>query len=258
MTMAPYEYYGDYSSVEPAVNSAFAGIGGFLLVFVLLFYLIMIGFGVAAYVLNALGMYTTAKRRGIRNPWLSWIPVADVWILGSISDQYQYVAKGKVRNRRKVLLGLYIALFVLLILILAASLIFAVSDLNGLDSDMLFGSALAVILLCYLAMLVVCVVVSVFAYIAYYDYFASCDPGSAVLYLVLGIFIPVTLPFFVFFNRKKDLGMPPRKQEHPAAIEVEPVEEDPAEEETPVAVENPIEEEPSAEEENPAEEEIPL
>ncbi len=32
---------------------------------------------VAGYILSSLGFYTLAKRRGIRHPWLSWIPVAN-------------------------------------------------------------------------------------------------------------------------------------------------------------------------------------
>ena len=50
-------------------------------------------FTIAMYVLSAWGMYTIANRRGIHRPWLAWIPVANMWILGSISDQYQLSVK---------------------------------------------------------------------------------------------------------------------------------------------------------------------
>jgi len=53
---------------------------------------------------------------------------------------------------------------------------------------------------------------TVFQYVAYYDLFASSHPSNATLYLVLAIVFQVTLPFFVFACRKKDEGMPPRKQ----------------------------------------------
>ena len=46
---------------------------------------------VAAYVLTSLSLYTIAARRQIANPWLSWIPVVRIWVLGSLSDQYRYV-----------------------------------------------------------------------------------------------------------------------------------------------------------------------
>ena len=59
-----------------------------------------------SYVLTALAIYTIAKRRGLNKPWLAWIPVVDVWLLGSLSDQYQYVVRGRNRSKRKSLLVL--------------------------------------------------------------------------------------------------------------------------------------------------------
>ena len=46
-------------------------------------------FSIAAYILTAIAIYTVSRRRGLRNPWLAWVPVANVWLLGSLSDQYQ-------------------------------------------------------------------------------------------------------------------------------------------------------------------------
>lgn len=83
---------------------------------------------IASYVLMALGLYTVAKRRGIHKAWLAWIPVANVWLLGCISDQYRQVAKGQVKNRRKLLLTLQIVVVVLAILVS----ILAVSWVTGL------------------------------------------------------------------------------------------------------------------------------
>ena len=61
----------------------------------------------------------------------------------------------------------------------------------------------------------------VIRFVALFDVYRSLDPANAVLFLVLSILVGVTEPFFLFFNREKDLGMPPRKQpvvdEEPAA-----------------------------------------
>ena len=64
--------------------------------------------GIAAYVLLAMGLYTIANRRAIHHPWMAWVPVLNVWILGSVADQYRYVTKGQVRNSRKALIVLEI------------------------------------------------------------------------------------------------------------------------------------------------------
>ena len=49
-------------------------------------------------------------------------------------------------------------------------------------------------------------------YMALYDLYKSLDPSNCVLFLVLSIVFRVTEPFFLFFNRNKDQGMPPRRQ----------------------------------------------
>ena len=90
---------------------------------------------VVAYVFTALSLYTIAKRRGIRNPWLAWIPVADVWVLGSLSDQYRYVVKREIKSKRKALLPLCIVsgilstvVFVLVFILLVAALAFSMGS----------------------------------------------------------------------------------------------------------------------------------
>lgn len=215
-----YEY-DYYSELEPALEGAFAGVGGFVLVFLLLFYLLMFAFCIVSYVLQSVGFYTIAKRRGIRNAWLCWLPIGDAWILGSISDQYNYITKGKVKNKRKVLLGLSIgSMAIVLPMILVAFIGLIVSDTTG--GEGFLGAMVALLVIAYLAMIICLIVIAVFRYIALYDLFNSCNPDNAVAYLILGIFISVTTPFFIFACRNKDWGMPPRKEN---VIEAEPVAE---------------------------------
>lgn len=38
----------------------------------------------ALYVIFSLGLYTMAVKRGIANPWLAWIPIADLYIIALI------------------------------------------------------------------------------------------------------------------------------------------------------------------------------
>lgn len=208
-------YYGHdgFSDLEPVIEGGLAGFGGFLAVFLGFFYFLTFGIMIVSYVLQSIGMHTIAKRRGIKHPWLAWLPFGDVWILGSISDQYQYVAKGKIRNRRKVLLGIAIGVLVVGVPLLIVSLIgwiVCLASFGGGDAGA-FGVMLGVFLLVYIAILTVGIVNAVLQYIALYDLFASCNPDNAAMFLVLSIFFPVCLPFFMFSSRKKDLGMPPRK-----------------------------------------------
>lgn len=224
----------DYIGVMGGGDDAFAGamggtiIGVFLIVYFLAIFLAF-ALSFASYVLQSLGLYTIAGRRGLKNNWLAWVPIGNIWLLGSISDQYQYVTKGKVTNRRKIMLALSVAVAVVYVGWFVGMI---GSVINGHVGGALLGMVLG-----WLLLMGVLIALCVFQYIACYDLFRSCHPGNAVMYLVLSIVFPVTLPFFVFACRKKDRGMPPRKQppvQNPVAEEVlaEPIVDEPAEEPT--------------------------
>ena len=218
-----FEFLSSYGTTTPMDDELFAVFIGIYMGAVL----ISLGFSLVMYILQSLGMYKIAKRRGINNPWLSWIPVGNLWVLGSVSDQYQYVVKGKITNRRKVLLGValgeYGAMFAMLIVMIVG--IFNTA-LSGSEAEAARAAGFMVLgmLLMYFAMFVLLVIVMIFTYIALYDLYVSCNPSKAVLFLVLSIFIPVTQPFFVFACRNKDDGMPPRKvEEQPQSVVQQPV-----------------------------------
>lgn len=194
----------------------------FILMFIFFALLLSLGIGVVFYIFRSLGLYTIAKRRGISNPWLAWIPVANGWMLGCISDQYQYVAKGKVKNKRKVLLTLQIVYFVLYcvyycvvipefmdafieLMQTGASMEHVMSELMGFTS----GAATISPFLSGIS-----IAVTVIQYFALYDLYQSCNPDNSVLFLILSILISVTMPFLIFASRKMDLGMPPRHPQY--------------------------------------------
>lgn len=158
--------------------------------------------GILSYVLTALALYTIARRRGISNPWLAWLPVADTWLLGSLSDQYRYVARGQEKHKRIWLLALNIAM----VLMIGVVVMFALVLVFGRPAF----SWLYLLGLC-LILLGIAAAVAVLHYMALYDVFVSCDPENAVLFLVLSIFVGAIAPLFLFVLRNKDTGMPPRR-----------------------------------------------
>lgn len=208
--------------------------------------------GLVAYVLMAVGLYTIAKRRGIRNPWLAWIPVANSWLLGCISDQYQYVAKGRNKSRRKMLLILTIIVELLSIalFVVAWSWLFSFMEQLGLDvlgiEDLLYMisldqegmtafleqrlalSGLVVDemqllrsllggMFGMLGLLGVMLPLSIWRTVVYfmalYDLYVSTDPKSATVFLVLSIVLGELLTgIFVLVCKDRDGGMPPRPQ----------------------------------------------
>lgn len=238
----------EYKFVMPREEFFGQGMIGFGMVaaVILILTLLAIAFAVVSYVLGAVGMYRIAKRRGIHHAWLAWVPVGSSWLLGSISDHYQYVVKGKNTKRRKVLLILSLILSAVSVL-LSGTVVFA--NIAGIGTNAAavgnrFALTIGLLILYYWVLFGLSIAATVIAYIAYYDLFQSSKPNHAVLFLVLSVSFHVTLPFFVFACGGSDKGMPERRAPRPQVqaayepkapeeeipvVEAEPV-DDPAEE----------------------------
>lgn len=201
--------YYDYgiSDFERAGAAFATGIGlfGILLFFILTIWLVL-------YVFESIAFYTLAKRRGIQYPGLAWVPVANMWIIGSLADDYMHVTELRKTKSRYLLLSLEAVSAVISILATVISLGFSLEMIRGIFNEQsyevggyILGSLSLLGMSCILWVLVI--VRSVFLYIALYRIFKSCQPGNAVLYLLLAIFVSVSLPFILFAIRNKDEGM---------------------------------------------------
>ena len=208
--MSPYYYEFTYAMEETAmalIPVLLSGIPASLL-------------RIAAYVLTALALYALAKRRCINHPWLAWVPVANLWLLGSLSDQYRYVVKGQVKSKRKLLLFLQILTICLSVSLLVLAVAVGIKGyqgaMYGMHGDRILGDLMGPLLAMGgigLPLAGVAIATAVIRYMALYDIYTSCDPDNNVLFTVLSILFGVTEPFFLFFSRNKDGGMPPRREE---------------------------------------------
>ena len=214
---------------------------------------------IAAYVLRSIGLYAIAKRRGISNPWLAWIPVAWVWILGSISDQFRYVTKAQVKNKRTTLLVMKliqtVASTAMMVVLSLAFVELVNMGIIGFEEEELMTEAM-ILVFKFMGMALVlggiALATAIIHYIAMYDLYLSVNPANAVLFLILSIFIGITEPFFIFFNRNKDGGMPPRCDVPQAPVSYVP--EMPVQETETAMIEASAEATPAEEYEVPAEE----
>lgn len=191
-----------------------------LLGIILGLWLLLIVATAAFYVLESLGLYTLAKRRAIHHAWLSWLPVGKLWILGSISDQYQYVVKNKVTNRRKILLLLSVVglLLAFICLSFAGPIHYQIAMHNfhlHYNPYAHTGSTLMMVSLGAFIFCIMWLCVSfakiIYRFIALYDLYTSCSPMNNVLFMVLSVFFPFLRPVFIFVCRNNDAGMPPRR-----------------------------------------------
>jgi len=139
--------------------------------FIGIFSLLIIVLAIGSYVLAALGLYTMAKRRNIENPWVAWIPVAQMYILGKLIRTLN-IGSYEVPQVELVLPGIAIAGVVL-------------------GAIPLIGTVIAI----------ASAVVSLFAIYKLYNMYR---PDQATLYLILSIVIPFMGPVFLFLMRNDD------------------------------------------------------
>ena len=203
-----YEFTG---SLDEETLQILGLVGGVMIVV----FAIAAVFGLVLYILRSLALYTIAKRRGLQKAWLAWIPVGREWIIGSVSDQYQYVTQGNVRNMRKLLLILQLVAAVTGTFHSGISVITAASEvLREFSYSYGFNLMLPGLLISVLSLgsSLVGITAFVVRQICMYDLYRSCNPKNAVVFLVLGIIFNVTEPFFLMSCRYKEEGMPPRRR----------------------------------------------
>lgn len=198
---------------EMGMNSDGVEALAMILGFVLVGLIIGLVIGLVLYVLKAVGLYSMAKRRNIGGAWLAWIPIGQYWVAGSISDQYKKTVKGKSSSNRIIMLVLALVGWVVSAIagsVMMSSLVQMLTAIVNEDAQELSyvitmlsgGSSLVSMLSNGLN-----IALFVFWQISLYDIYASSCPKHSVLFLVLGIFFEITVPFFLFCNRKKDEGM---------------------------------------------------
>lgn len=172
--------------------------------------LITVAVAIVAYVFQSIGLYTLAKRRGIKRPWLAWIPVGDYWIIGSISDDVRLRNKSEL-NHRRVWLAVLIAGTTILTFVKAwpvYRMIWLMQRAGEMDTEAMllqmeqyllqmesyeygFGALLG------LVANIASIVVTVLYCMSLYDLYASCRPRQKVMFTVLSVLISITIPFFI-------------------------------------------------------------
>ena len=158
------------------------------------------------YVLSSLGKYTIARRRKIPCSWLAWLPLGNIWVLGKIADHYQLVAAGR-RTRRAVTLLILTILIVILAFLAGICLGVSGSYLSAHQLEP--GSLLVLIcgIFLFAGSLALCVAQKIVGHVSYHSLYRSCKPSAATGFVVLGIFFPFLIPFFLMACRKHDEGL---------------------------------------------------
>lgn len=242
-----FDYYQLFSEIEALIGDIsqvlLPLLAGFMAVFIAIGVIGWIA-RIAIYVVRSVALYIIADRRGVKNPWLAWIPVGRDWVIGSLSDRFKHITEGKQQSRRKILLALSIASVAISLCSGVPKLLAIVLEVtgNGLAAAELVMLLVSVSMVVTVTGLVVGTAKLVFHHMSMYDVYRSCCPRNAVLFLVLGILFGITEPFFLLWCRNKDDGMP--KGEENSAPAQEPKSEEKPEPKPEVKAEANPEEDP--------------
>lgn len=189
--------YGNFYGIE---NSVLGGI----FIALILFVMFALAVSLVCYIINAIGLYTLAKRRGNKNAYFAFIPIASAYLTGEIADSIGLTMNKKTGYARKILL-LYIVSFAIPFASFPLTIISTITSsiLKTYSANALL-SWISIIL--SVASSIVSICCQVYVYISLYKIYKEYVPTRATLYLVLGIIFPVTAPFFMFSIRNKKSG----------------------------------------------------
>lgn len=168
-----------------------------------LVYLILIGISIAQYIMYSLSMYTIADKRGIKNAWLSWIPVGEAWVIGKIADEYDERTNTK-KNWAKTLLILSLLGSVLFVVAYVAFVAFMIA--SGFLSEGYFeNEAILISVALYLFLLIAALMMiaaSILKTICLYKVYESIVPQKAIKYMIVSTIVPLGSGICLLKTRK--------------------------------------------------------
>lgn len=173
---------------------------------ILLLYLVILGIAITDYALTAYSLHQIGKKKNIQNSWLSWIPVASSWVLGSITDRIDEKNDHKKHwNKVLLILELVLACGFIFVYIWFLLSVFAVAYSSGSGNTPNTISIISFVL-SYLCLIVVClcgVAWQICHYICIYKIFESTAPNKSIKYLLLNIMVPLAGPICLFKCNKQ-------------------------------------------------------
>ena len=189
----------------------------------LVIYFVSMAYAAYAYIFVSLGGMRMARKAGMSNPWMFWIPCANVYALGNLADTQASLCEGKnTTYRKKMLTWTIVVACVAIVWAIALSVFMVVAATNGLidengqvvtaNVETAIGPALF-FLLTSLAFLALYVVYLVIYYKVLYRIFKLYAPDGAVGLLVLSVLVTVAIPAVFLSLSKREPVLPARGED---------------------------------------------
>ncbi len=192
----------------------------------LIFYCLVMVCAAYAYVFVSLGGQRMARKVGMSNPWMFWIPCANVYAMGNLADTQASLCEGKNTTYRKKMLTWTIVVACAAIPWAIAYTVFMVAaaanglldengvliTLDGASLEPLIGPTLFLLAvsLVFLALYIVYVVIY---YKTLYRIYKLYAPNGAAGLVVLSVFVSVAIPAVFLKLSEREPVLPPRGED---------------------------------------------
>ena len=192
----------------------------------LIFYCLVMVYAAYAYVFVSLGGQRMARKAGMSNPWMFWIPCANVYALGNLADTQATLCEGKNTTYRKKMLTWTIVVACAAIPWAIAYTVFMVAaaanglldengvliTLDGASLEPLIGPTLF-LLAVSLVFLTLYIVYVVIYYKTLYRIYKLYAPNGAAGLVVLSVFVSVAIPAVFLKLSEREPVLPPRGED---------------------------------------------
>lgn len=164
------------------------------------------------YIFTSIAITRIGRRRGIREPWLIWIPIARNWAIGALADEYD--ARNGLKRRFRVVLLVLVLVYYALQICFEGSIFATIDTLDIIESGDIMSSfpyIIKTLISAYSVMFIMIffsLVFSALYCVCLYKIFESLSPKHCVLHLALSIFVPFYQAICLFCLRNKGYPYP--------------------------------------------------
>ncbi len=213
--MLPYNnYYNTIDELEIFMQKFVIAMVGVVIIFLLI--------ALAQYIMQSIALTHIGRRRGIKAPWLIWIPIARNWAIGALADEYD--ARNGHKRRFRVLLLVFVLIFYGLYFALYGSIFAMIPALEAAENDpqLIISGVIGLFVGLYSGAIVIALsglVVTAINYICLFKIYESLSSKHCVLHFILSILIPLYLPISLLCLKNSGHPYPETPAELPEECE---------------------------------------
>ena len=166
--------------------------------------------GIVNYILQAIALFSIARKRGMGSAWCAWLPICNTYLVGAISDFHDR-QRGLNRHWGKTLVISLLFGPVMLIagyLLTLLTIVFSVALGGGEPNVLVVVIAVIFLYACIFASAMFVAVSQFGTYICLYKIFDVIVPEKAVKYIIISLIIPLGCAICLMCARKSLIGVP--------------------------------------------------